>query len=198
MLEVLFPSHCGACGQLGQILCGECLGNIKTKAHNDVNHTDGVISVLEYNENVKHAIHRWKYSLGFGATGFFAGKMTQNFCLMPHLSLVPVPLHITRKLWRGFNQSSLLSKAIAQNQNLEVKDIIKRTRKGKQQARLNTEERKLNTAGLFAVRPGAVVPQYCVIIDDVCASGATLGEIASVLKTAGAKKVFALVIARPE
>jgi predicted amidophosphoribosyltransferase len=56
--------------------------------------------------------------------------------------------------------------------------------------------RARNVAGAFAVRKG-----YCYagrkicLVDDIKTSGATLNECSSVLKRAGASKVFALVLA---
>ena len=51
--------------------------------------------------------------------------------------------------------------------------------------------------GAFAVpRLAAVRNKTIILIDDVSTSGATLSEAARTLKQAGAKKIFALVVAK--
>jgi predicted amidophosphoribosyltransferase len=57
-------------------------------------------------------------------------------------------------------------------------------------------KRKANVSGAFAVRRGHQYDGKTIcLVDDVKTTGATLNECAKVLKEAGAKKVYALVLA---
>ena len=58
----------------------------------------------------------------------------------------------------------------------------------------DAKQRRKNVRGAFEV--SGVDGKSVVIVDDVMTSGATLNEIARVLKKAGAKKVTNLVVAR--
>ena len=61
---------------------------------------------------------------------------------------------------------------------------------------MTTRARQQNVAGAFSLRPRmSVSGQRICLIDDIKTSGATLNECARVLKQAGAREVYALVLA---
>ncbi|HEY5714737.1 MAG TPA: ComF family protein [Candidatus Gracilibacteria bacterium] len=109
---------------------------------------------------------------------------------------IPIPLHWRRWLFRGYNQSLILAKAIQKfyPQN-EINHSLRRVRYTSQQARLNRDARHQNLAGAFAWR-GDQVPKSVILIDDVVASGSTLEAAARVLKQAGVQTVKAVAFAR--
>ena len=113
--------------------------------------------------------------------------------------LIPVPLHPRRLNWRGFNQSELLAKDIADTFQMEMAlDVIERTGNAVPQADIKEREERLkNLNGIFGVKNGIrIAGREILLIDDVCTTGATLNECAKVLKASGASKVVALVVAR--
>jgi ComF family protein len=113
--------------------------------------------------------------------------------------LVPVPLHKRRYNWRGFNQSFLLSKYIAQKFNLTVSErAVVRKRNTAPQAKVKfMEERKKNVEGAFHFQDKKLVEnKNIIVVDDVCTTLSTLNECAKELKKAGAKNVWGLVVAR--
>jgi competence protein ComFC len=112
---------------------------------------------------------------------------------------LPIPLHPDREAERGFNQSLLLAKIAADFYKLQLApDILKRTKNTKTQSLAkNHEERTQNVAGCFSVtNPELITGQNVILVDDVHTSGATMSEAAKTLKSAGAKKIIALVIAK--
>lgn len=109
-----------------------------------------------------------------------------------------VPLHPYRLNWRGFNQAELIARRLAGTHGLNFAPLLARRRRTVAQATIaDSRERAQNTSGAFAcLDPAAVNGREVIIIDDVCTSGATLNECAKILKSAGAKSVTALVVAR--
>ncbi|MDD3647941.1 MAG: phosphoribosyltransferase family protein [Candidatus Dojkabacteria bacterium] len=111
-----------------------------------------------------------------------------------------VPLHSKRKRWRGFNQSELLAKKLSVVWKVECKGVLARKRKTKSQVGLNRKERLENLKGAFEVKDSQTVRllngQSMIIVDDVMTSGGTLEECALVLKRAGVRNVYGLVVAR--
>jgi competence protein ComFC len=108
---------------------------------------------------------------------------------------VPVPLHWRRRLSRGYNQAEILAKNI-RHPRAKVSYDLARIRNTKMQPAVSFAQRKANVEGAFAVRwrhrfDGKTV----CLVDDVRTTGATLNECAKVLKEAGAKKVYAVVLA---
>jgi len=115
-----------------------------------------------------------------------------------HDLLVPVPLHLRRLRWRGFNQALLLTRPLAQRCGARLDPfVLARTRPTSPQVGLDEAARRRNIAGAFAVRDPAVVRRRSVLlIDDVYTTGATVEECARVLRRAGASRVDVLVLAR--
>lgn len=109
---------------------------------------------------------------------------------------VPVPLHWARKSVRGYNQSHILAKKLNHHAAKINTDLV-RIRYTKQQPMMTSPaKRRKNVAGAFAVRYGhKFTGRNICLIDDIKTTGATLNECAKILKAAGAKNVFALVLA---
>lgn len=116
---------------------------------------------------------------------------------VPFDAIVPVPLHWTRWLRRGFNQAELLACEVASRSGLPVERLARRVRSTGMQAQLSRAGRRRNVARAFTVpKPGRVQGRRLLLIDDVFTTGATLNACATALKRAGAAHVSALTLAR--
>jgi competence protein ComFC len=110
-------------------------------------------------------------------------------------SFVPVPLHWRRRLARGYNQAELIAKTIRHPRAKTNQDLA-RVRYTKMQPLLTPTQRQANVLDAFAIRRGHRFEGKTVcLVDDVKTTGATLNECAKVLKEAGAKRVYGLVVA---
>lgn len=113
--------------------------------------------------------------------------------------LVPVPLHPSRKRERGFNQMERvlaeLPPEFRDGTLSRVVPALVRDYATPQQTRLSRSERLENVRGAFSADEKAVRGARVIVIDDVCTTGATLGECTSTLAAAGAK-VTAIALAR--
>ena len=113
--------------------------------------------------------------------------------------LIPVPLHLRRLNWRGFNQSELLAKNISDTFQMEMAvDVVERTINATPQADIKEREERLkNLNGIFRIKnKEKIIGREVLLVDDVCTTGATLNECAKILKAGGASRVVALVVAR--
>jgi ComF family protein len=109
---------------------------------------------------------------------------------------VPVPLHWSRRLTRGYNQSHVLARKLTHPTAKMNTDLVRIRHTRSQPSMVSPAARARNVAGAFAVRKGhRLSGRKICLVDDIKTSGATLNECASVLKQAGAVKVFALVLA---
>jgi ComF family protein len=108
-------------------------------------------------------------------------------------SICPVPLHWTRRLGRGYNQSALVAKPLARDLGLAFAPLLTRVKRTRQQAKLSKLERVSNVEDAFISRPCS---GNILLIDDVVTSGATTRACLEALLAAGAKDVKVAAIAK--
>lgn len=119
--------------------------------------------------------------------------------------IMPVPLFRSRERERGFNQARILAEGLKRylerkpdGKQLRIESgVLVRTRATRPQAGLKVRARRENVRGAFAVlKPGLVRGRQIVLVDDVMTTGATLSACATVLRKAGAARIYALAMAR--
>lgn len=112
--------------------------------------------------------------------------------------VVPVPLHPRRLAERGYNQSALLARAVAEQLDVPFAPrALERRRETAQQARLGRADRLANMAEAFDVRDAlAVQSRNVLLVDDVLTTGATLLACRQALIAAGVANVTSVCLAR--
>lgn len=120
--------------------------------------------------------------------------------LRPGMIVAPIPLHWFRLFRRRYNQSALLSAALAKAADLpHIPDLLIRPRRTPTQDGRDRDARFRNVTGAIRAHPrhaprlkGAEV----LLIDDVMTSGATLAAATEACLAAGARRVSIAVLAR--
>ncbi len=114
--------------------------------------------------------------------------------------VAPVPLHWSRLLSRRYNQSALLSNALAHGSDLKaVPDLLTRTRRTGTQGGKSRAARRRNVRGVFRVHPRYVHmlrDRRVLLVDDVMTTGATVEACTRALLRSGAGAVDVITIAR--
>jgi len=174
---------------------------------------DGLVSIFPYEGMIKAALSKLKYKFITDLTQELAGSIVRTIELnltdqfkslkwffIDHKSILfPIPLYWQRENWRGFNQSELLGKKIAEHFGWRMKtDVLIRQRFTKPQVGLKSDKRQENIQGAFKISPNIQISQYpnILLFDDVWTTGSTLKEACKTLKMAGAKEVWGLTICR--
>ena len=110
--------------------------------------------------------------------------------------ILPVPLSMRRFRERGYNQSDLIAKPIADCFDIHYSSsCIWRIRDTHSQVGLNAEERKNNIANAFKADKKICDGKVILLVDDIATTGATLNECAVALNKAGAAEVFCFSVA---
>ncbi len=103
--------------------------------------------------------------------------------------VLPVPVHRHKRALRGYNQAELIARAFARRAGLSVDtNILLRTRETHVMRSLTPDQRRENIRGAFAVRERRrpdISGRNILVVDDIYTTGATIDEIASILKAPG-------------
>ena len=112
--------------------------------------------------------------------------------------LIPVPLEKRKLKWRGFNQAEEIGKELSKFLKISLlNNVLAKIKETPSQVELSDEERKENIKGVFLVKDEELIKnRKILLIDDIYTTGATMEECARVLKTAGAKEIIGIVVAR--
>ena len=109
--------------------------------------------------------------------------------------LVPVPVHESRLISRGYNQSEVLAELIGGYLGIPVlKNVLRRRVRTEAQKELDAGDRLLNLQTAF--EPAMRLPDgiKVIIVDDIYTTGATLEACSECLIEAGAEEVYGLCI----
>jgi ComF family protein len=113
-------------------------------------------------------------------------------------AVVPVPLHWSRRLWRGYNQSVTISQAVGTvlQKPWQVHWLFRRLSTPMQASVTPTQRRKNLRQAMVARLPTSAKGKHLLLVDDVMTTGATADSCARALLAAGAGKVTVLTLAR--
>ena len=196
------PSNTPACIQCaapltgasaGELVCGRCLRRSPRFERACVPFRyayplDQLVRAFKY-----HGILSYGRVLGSLLADHLAGRAGPQ----PQL-IVPVPLHPSRHRERGFNQAHELARPISRRLGIAVADrLCRRVRATADQTELDARARRHNVRHAFEVAERIDVP-HVAILDDVLTTGSTAGELAQVLKRAGARTVEVWAVARAQ
>jgi ComF family protein len=195
LLNIALPSRCPLCGGgitgVERGICTKCNQRLTPQLEGNLIHLGA------YHGHLERAVR----ALKFGQTRAVAepiaaalarGLKESNWRVD---AFIPVPLHQSRALERGYNQAEVLARALSHITKTPMLRALRRTRATNRQARLEKPARVENIRDAFeVVQP--VRNLELLLVDDVYTSGATLHEANLELIAAGATRVRMLVIAR--
>jgi ComF family protein len=111
-------------------------------------------------------------------------------------ALIPVPMYKKKERLRGYNQASVLARAIGKELNIPVRDdLILRTRNTVPMKKLDEKGRRINLKKAFKVTSNDVKLKSIIIIDDIYTTGSTIDEIAHEFRQVGVEKIYFCTLA---
>ena len=111
--------------------------------------------------------------------------------------IVPVPLHVSRRKLRGYNQSEEFGKGLSQILDVPCDDrYMVRAAKTETQTHKSKLSRWENVNRIFEViNPGFIAEKRVLLVDDVVTTGATLEACGDALLRAGCRELSIACIA---
>jgi ComF family protein len=195
-IDFLTGTGCTRCGvpmEIAGQVCGPCIAS--PPRH------DGVRAATLYGGIAREVAVRLKHGRRIGLARLMANAMAR-------LAegdeggrlLVPVPLHRWRIWRRGFNQSALIARHLAEATGIDfAPHALTRVKQTPILAGLGAKQRAEALRGAFKVLPERrtlVRDRHILLIDDVYTSGATGNAAALALKRGGASRVTLICWAR--
>lgn len=180
--------------------CGQCLNYPPAFSRS--------LIPFAYSYPLESLLHRFKYrqqlTEGRALTDLLEEYLQTCYREEPELNLpeliIPVPLHWTRRLRRGFNQTELMGRQLALGLGVPLDNgLCRRSRRSPPQQGLSREKRQKNLRGAFELRAGAeaVLKGRCIaLLDDVVTTTSTARALSRVLVEAGAGEVQLWALAR--
>jgi ComF family protein len=157
-----------------------------------------------YDGRLQPALHQLKYqrrlSNAHGLASSWNQLMAASLNNLNADFLLPVPLSPEKLCSRGFNQSWELARRIECEKHIQKNSqILRRHHYVQNQAKESRVNRQLAIQGMFYIHPQyqrQLESASVIVFDDVMTSGATLNEIARVLKDNGVSRVINWVLLR--
>jgi len=205
LLDVIYPPRCLGCGARPDSprlpLCPHCLASMERAPEMGVAARldrlpvgggvfEGALALWVFDKGgtlqaVQHALkyqNRPRYGVPLGR---IMGEAFAETYPAPD-GVVPVPLHRTRKLERGYNQSQTLAEGAEEALNCSARpDLLDRPHPTRSQTGLSREERWRNVRDSFAADPDCAGGHW-LIVDDVLTTGSTAVAAGQTLADAGA------------
>ena len=199
LAELIFPSRCIGCSQLGISICSICRKNwhphIYKRGLKVLGNDYPVISSIEYSPIASRVLMKSKESNHIAADQLLIKAIAHSlqYFLKKYGSgdLVAIPSRISATRKRGRNFMQEITRSVANLESLEYQEILHHKRAVRDQSQLNSQQRLSNVAGAFSAKTNLAAAagrgntEPLIIVDDLVTTGATLAEAIRALRTAG-------------
>jgi ComF family protein len=157
---------------------------------------DRLWTLFPYTGKFRTLLTEYKFGKKLALANYFAEKiikLIQETTEMKEVCLIPVPPRPGKIKNTGWDQVDYLVKRVSKlsKGSIRVYRRLKRL-ESKVQKQLNRKDRLENMKG--RVYLNGKVPSTAIVIDDVITTGSTIEVCSSVLKDAGAQKVYGLCL----
>lgn len=168
-------------------LCGRCLRKRPQFDH--------AVAAFAYRFPADKLVQALKFGEQLDLANPLADSLAADVEVRPDC-LVPMPLHPTRLKQRGHNQSLEIARRLAARLEIPLHaHACVRVRDTPPQSSLTWKDRDKNLRRAFQCIED-FGGKHVAMVDDVMTSGASLNELATALRQAGANRVSAWVVAR--
>ena len=183
--------RCAVPSPTPNLFCGTCLSQTR--------YFDKITAPYLYQPPTDLLIQSFKFAnalhVGHVMTTLLSHHLGERTAPWPEI-LIPVPLHPSRLLARGFNQATEMALGLSKLLNIPVdtKSYV-RDKQTQAQSGLSKAEREQNIHKAFRARKTSTA-KHVAIIDDVVTTTSTVNGLAKVVRSNGAEVIEVWCFAR--
>ena len=218
ILNLIYPPICGICGKFNDdFLCPKCQKILENEAVFGIDKYEKIkieknlqerkyfnehLYIFEYEGIIRRIILKYKFQDKAYLYKTFVNFLLKNKNFFEFIkkydTIIPVPISRKRSAVRGYNQSGLIVKEIANFTNLkEESDCLFKIKNVIEQSKLNKEERQKNIQGVYELRnKEKLYKKKILLVDDIYTTGSTVNECSKVLRGAKPKQIGIFTIAK--
>jgi predicted amidophosphoribosyltransferase len=123
-------------------------------------------------------------------------EVLENKKLPKDLMLCPLPTAPSRIRQRGFDHTKLITNKISLNLDISNDSLLSRRTNVRQLGSTRSQRIAQMSQEFYVKSPEKIEGRTILLVDDVMTTGASLSSASTVLKQAGAKRVYAVVFAQ--
>lgn len=205
ILEILFPNTCVICGKIYKAwICPKCYAKIKKelKYYKTKEKGSSIIFVGFYASTLRKLLLKFKFNEKAYIGNFFTEIIEKNNKFVQYIKeydyIIPIPMHKSNRKIRGYNQTEIIAKKLAQDCEVEyLENSLVKAKQNKRQSTLDEKHRKENVKNVYKLLEfDQIKDKNILLIDDIYTTGSTFEACKNELKKGQAKKVDILVIAK--
>lgn len=213
LLDIVYPPRCLGCGARPDSpqlpLCPQCLESLERAPEMGIaarldrlpvggSVFERALALWAFDKGgtlqaVQHALkyrNRPRYGVPLGQ---LMGEVFAETAPAPD-GVVPVPLHRTRQLERGYNQCAALAEGMADALGCPTRpDLLRRPHPTRSQTGLSREERWRNVRDSFSADLAAAGGSW-LLVDDVLTTGSTAVAAGQTMADVGADTLFLMTL----
>lgn len=208
--NLFFHQHAGICGKLNQnYLCKKCEKDLESQAKFEILENKNFsqnfrkhLYIFKYEGIIRKIILDYKFndqSYLYKTIVNFLIKNEKFFkILKSYDTIIPVTISSKRKKERGYNQSELIAKKIAQLTHIEYNNkCLYKVKNITEQSKLNKEKREKNIEGVYELKNSSKLKnKKIILLDDIFTTGSTVNECCKVLQQADTQLIDVFTIAK--
>jgi len=190
VLQLLLPTRCAVCDEVGPSPCSPCIAQLRPAQRFPVpSALTSCVALFMYEGPVRRLITGLKYRNQRGALDRLAAALA-IVAVNDVDAITWAPTSTERRRARGFDQAELLARAIARRLRRPCVRTLRRV------AGLSQTGQPLAVRVCGpAFEPTRPAPPSLLLVDDVVTTGATLAAGARALRRAGANEIHGAVVA---
>lgn len=224
--EMLWPTRCAICDELGETLCetcrhglpyidqnrccpqcgapfgatqcSECNTVMLNSASRDSVPFEQMVSVLSYDDKAKSIVSAYKDSGERRLAETMAELMSR--CIPPSWLIATPVVTFVPASKRAYVKRGFdhieLLSSEISSRTMLELTPLLQRPQTRDQRKLSRNLRLANTQSRFYIKPDVAIPQSAIVVDDVCTTGATIYAACDALADAGVERLFCITFAR--